>query len=1419
MKRKFKVLYTHQKTKKQKVWQDGWLTLSLDAKRGFLCTEDKRQISTVYLEKKEVESGVDLESDRYLIQVEEEISQGDITCNSSQSSQPSTPKRSQFPKVAAAKPVSKSVLATPPNDAAFKSSQPLKKKFNIPRRTLPKQPVVPVVQEKEMDTVQDLSQNETGVSIWSEIKPKNSVPQSQNRMNSTALGTVPDSTPTYRGTQDLLNLLSGSAISEQKTEEKIPQGNQQDSSSAPSFEYARKQHLFNRSYNSEHLSTDKLISIPDSIQVRIRKEIFFPSAADLEVSHGFIPTSTASVPVSYESVDEYVQIWTGIINEAINIILWRKSSEYHKLMRNADISTLVLKQPELKYFECGKSYEKENVSFVLPEISGTKKLTDDEVADMDPPYCEHEAPCKVARVRKEGPNTGRLFYACRKGKRRCKFFQWVDEAVLKQKGKTEQECPPAEENIVKINNTRALTSYLNRNKVNLFVGCQIERKSVGKPTEEKNKKIQDELMEGKRQTILKLSRMDQSLASTKGGVWILSCSLELNSNDSILIRVLSNSQSAAGELIIQPIRGSIPIEWQNGVDIHALFLTNPLPEFTYLQSMQRLSSLPILPQLLRDNNPKQPGTKIKQVSHKPTSTFNVKLDEALKVVTGFVEKFNLNEDQASILCSAAEMLLDKNNSISPLLVIDGVVGSGKTFLLAIVALLVFELLSTNENEADDESGEVIGRKRKIQRKWKILITSELDSVVDQIILKLVQVGFSNVVRVGDLNKINRKLLPHSVNIRGGSDEHVKKLKLMLRQGAESDPERHYIRKSLEMALSGGAKRLLHNAFVVGVTCPDALAPSIGYYKFPVIIMDDASMISEPMALSTLTRFSCEKLLIAGDFRISLINNSAIQRSLFQRLLDSGNDVFHLNTHYRCHPHVVALLNHVIYDDTIIKTSSNLKSLVPSLPGVCFCDVIGKEENSSVGFINPDQAKFCADIAKLLLSHGVPGTSVAVMTTHDEQVSAITSAMQNIEFYDLSDVNCIKVGTLPTFAAAEFDVVIISCVQNSASVNDHSTNDVIRMLTRARSHVIVVASLRHLATNPLWSNALKFCKKQNNQVTSTFLFRKLFQKKINSAANLCDEVPLIAEQTDVVKHVFVTSESSEDDDAEEEFFSQLKRKPIAQLSESDDDLPVLRHKRPKLNNDVTKNVTESLYDNNITDSVIDNVTEDSHTVVGNDPRSQHELNDLTVKDSQEHDDVMTDVLSQKRYDAMDYGITNDKKCDDIKDNYITNYQKSDDMLVNDVTNDQNLDVLMNNDVNNGNNQNDDMVHDVINDQNSGDGVISNNVPNQQNSGDAMTNDVTHQQNLVQGVVSDDDMGNHLVSNDVTDVGVKPTQKSKYLAEFNAGSIFTITDCDLTLDSDDIISPFSNSDVKKLQGDVAGVDDNNLLIAMPEVLQST
>ncbi|XP_075473132.1 5'-3' DNA helicase ZGRF1 isoform X3 [Ascaphus truei] len=68
----FTVLYTHQKTKKSKVWQDGILKTSPEGNKATLYDDKWQCLESVFLKVNKLNPGDDLESERYLITVEAE---------------------------------------------------------------------------------------------------------------------------------------------------------------------------------------------------------------------------------------------------------------------------------------------------------------------------------------------------------------------------------------------------------------------------------------------------------------------------------------------------------------------------------------------------------------------------------------------------------------------------------------------------------------------------------------------------------------------------------------------------------------------------------------------------------------------------------------------------------------------------------------------------------------------------------------------------------------------------------------------------------------------------------------------------------------------------------------------------------------------------------------------------------------------------------------------------------------------------------------------------------------------------------------------------------------------------------------------------------------------------------------------------
>jgi superfamily I DNA and/or RNA helicase len=132
---------------------------------------------------------------------------------------------------------------------------------------------------------------------------------------------------------------------------------------------------------------------------------------------------------------------------------------------------------------------------------------------------------------------------------------------------------------------------------------------------------------------------------------------------------------------------------------------------------------------------------------------------------------------------------------------------------------------------------------------------------------------------------------------------------MLREDNLSKTERKSVLAALQALKSGEMKQREHKlrqVRVVGVTCAACTFPVLEDIKFPIVFLDEASQMLEPMSIIPLTRFSCMRLLAVGDplqlppTLQSFVEESedGILKTLFVRLAAIGFEPILLRTQYR-----------------------------------------------------------------------------------------------------------------------------------------------------------------------------------------------------------------------------------------------------------------------------------------------------------------------------------------------------------------------------------------------------------------------------------------------------------------------------------------------------------------------------------------
>lgn len=126
-----------------------------------------------------------------------------------------------------------------------------------------------------------------------------------------------------------------------------------------------------------------------------------------------------------------------------------------------------------------------------------------------------------------------------------------------------------------------------------------------------------------------------------------------------------------------------------------------------------------------------------------------------------VSSFQLNADQARALKDISSMFKKKwTNCIA---LIHGVFGSGKSYLLSTVVLFLVQLFELMES------------KFSLDTRLKLLIASTTNVAVDRVLTGLMDLGFSEFIRVGSLKKISKRILPYSIHASDQEDQELKEL--------------------------------------------------------------------------------------------------------------------------------------------------------------------------------------------------------------------------------------------------------------------------------------------------------------------------------------------------------------------------------------------------------------------------------------------------------------------------------------------------------------------------------------------------------------------------------------------------------------------------------------------------------------------
>ncbi|NXC13400.1 ZGRF1 protein, partial [Corythaeola cristata] len=794
-------------------------------------------------------------------------------------------------------------------------------------------------------------------------------------------------------------------------------------------------------------------------------ELSFPNVD--KVKYSDLPKRQVSIPTVFQSHVHYKQIFKAALTEQLNIMLFELSQRLHKALSKVDIS----------FYTASKDGQSES------NASGV-------------PLCNHRHPAKLVMVKKEGQNKGRFFYACDAPKAdQCSFFKWMEDVSPAQ-----IKSRPS----VVLHDIKSIGTYLRSQKIALYEGCQLlVRRAFEIQTQQcsKFKKFMNTHArfddDSKSRLYLKLSTKEHYSLYSKDDIWVVSKTLNFDPLDTFIASSAFFGPSSNNEVELLPLKGYCPSNWRSNMFVHALLVCNASGELTSLRNMEEHfnpSMLPLIPYLLKRNFGSENATnRVNRrkfippaISLKRTMMYGpLSTDVAMGLATKMIQTFSLNPDQATSLMQIAQMMTSPENTkpaqehqIFPITIIHGVFGAGKSYLLSVVILFLVQLFESSEATEGPRPDP-----------WKLLIASYTNVAVDRILLGLLDLGFEDFIRVGSIRKITKAILPHSLHAGSGNEkEQLKELLALLKEDL-TPAEKIYVRKSIEQHKLGTNKTILQQVKVVGVTCAACPFPCLNNLKFPVVMLDECSQMTEPASLLPIARFQCEKLVLVGDPKqlpptiqgSESVHDKGLEQTLFDRLCLMGHQTILLRTQYRCHPAISAIANELFYEGNLIDgvSEKDRSPLLDWLPTLCFYSINGVEQiERDNSFYNMAEVHFTVKLIRTLIASGIEGSAIGVITLYKSQMCKMQNVLSGVH-PEAPETKAVQVSTVDAFQGAEKEIVVLSCVRTRQIGFIDSEKRMNVALTRAKRHLLIVGNLACLSRNRLWGRVIHHCKGWEN----------------------------------------------------------------------------------------------------------------------------------------------------------------------------------------------------------------------------------------------------------------------------------------------------------------------------------------------------
>mmetsp|Transcript_22405 Transcript_22405/g.54251 ORF Transcript_22405/g.54251 Transcript_22405/m.54251 type:complete len:481 (-) Transcript_22405:97-1539(-) len=420
---------------------------------------------------------------------------------------------------------------------------------------------------------------------------------------------------------------------------------------------------------------------------------------------------------------------------------------------------------------------------------------------------------------------------------------------------------------------------------------------------------------------------------------------------------------------------------------------------------------------------------------------------------------NLSKEDHEILSSAGKKLNPhQQEAVSKsmknvLTLVHGPPGTGKS---TTITGIIEEILAT---ECDSH---------------RTLVVAETNLAVDNLALRMMS-SCDKMVRVGSGEKVHAELkLMHL--------EAIVKGRISSKSVHAGDAEQDfYLSKHTKVM-----NEVLSDTRVVFATCIGAGDPILDGHTFDSVVIDEASMSTEPGSLCALSR-GCSRLVLVGDHK-QLGPHACGSKciSLFERLIsEAESNIIHvpiimLSQQHRMHSKLCQFPSSTFYDGKLLTVHGIDKER--STPSVVFGGKSplkfvpvnnGREQRMTSGsWYNEVEVGLVLDMIKKLTKedngkNAIHPAHITVLTPYRAQQARIQLQLKNIWNGDVDQPP--EVCSIDGYQGRENEIIVFSAVRCGSLLgfcDDERRINV--LLTRAKCGLVVIGDRQTLKKSSIWN---------------------------------------------------------------------------------------------------------------------------------------------------------------------------------------------------------------------------------------------------------------------------------------------------------------------------------------------------------------